>query len=315
MTSLQPSFSAEARAFLAEPPPPPPPVDYSDPAAVREWRIRFTETWGAAMRFARVPVSVERIELGGVGCLRVDPSAGPRPGPPILHFHGGAYVLGAAKASLPISAAIAQRTGLRVVSVDYRLAPEHRFSAALDDAVAVYRSICAAEGAPAAVVGESAGGGLALSTAVRARDAGLPLPGSLALLAPFIDLTGSRKLDPALVEFDPWVDDPRTGLYAAAAAYAPGAAAGDPGASPLLADLAMLPPTLIQVGDRDVLVEEARLLADRLRSAGVEVTLDVWGGLWHAWQMFQDVPEALAALDGVAGFLITQLRRDAIPSS
>jgi monoterpene epsilon-lactone hydrolase len=296
-------LSEEAAAFLAKVPPPPPPVDYADLDAVRAWRRQFTDTWGALMPYARVPVDVSRIEIGGVPCLRIDPPTGPTPGAPLLHLHGGAYVLGSAAASITISAGVVHRTGRSAVSVDYRLAPEHRFPAALEDATGVYRAITAAAGPPAALLGESAGGGLALSTAVAARDNGLALPAALALLSPFVDLTGRRAFDVALIAADPWVDDPHTGMYAAAAAYAPGGVAADPGASPLHADLTGLPPLLIQVGTREVLLEESRLLTARARSAGVEVVLDEWPGMWHAWQMFGNLPEADAALDRVAEFL------------
>lgn len=217
----------------------------------------------------------------------------------MVHLHGGAFVLGSPTASAALAVGVAQRTGVPVVSVDYRLAPEDRCPAATTDIVNVCLELAASRQLTA-IYGESAGANLSLAAAVALRDRGATLPGRLGLLSPWVDLTCAGDTYRSLVSADPVLGplDPP----AFAAAYA-GADPSDPRASPLFADLAILPPSLIQTGSREILLSDSCRLEGALRRAGVEVGLHVWDGLWHGWQLQYRVPEANRALDDLAAFL------------
>lgn len=223
--------------------------------------------------------------------------------PVIVHLHGGAFVLGAPMASAGLIVPVAQRTGLTVLSVDYRLAPEHPFPAAVDDAAAVCERLSESRRL-AAVYGESAGACLALAAAVRLRDGGAALPRCLGLLSPWVDLTCSGDSYRTLAHADPVLGalDP----HAFAAAYAAGRTS-DPQASPLFADLTDLPPTMIQVGGREILLSDACRLHAAMRQAGADARLDVSDGMWHGWQLRHDMPEAVRALDELAEFITSHV--------
>ena len=217
----------------------------------------------------------------------------------IVHLHGGAFVLGSPVASAALAVGIAQRTGLPVVSVDYRLAPEHPCPAGLDDVVRVCLALSASR-TVVAVFGESAGANLSLAAAVALRDRGAPLPGRLGLLSPWVDLTCSGDTYSSLAPADPVLGPLDPDAFAAAYAVA---GTADPKASPLFADLAGLPPSLIQTGSREILLSDSCRLEGALRRAGVEAGLHVWDGLWHGWQLQYRVPEGRQALDDLAAFL------------
>ncbi len=217
----------------------------------------------------------------------------------IVHLHGGAFVLGSPTASAALAVGVAQRTGLPVVSVDYRLAPEYPCPAGLDDIVAVCLELSRSRSV-AAMFGESAGANLSLAAAVALRDQGAPLPARLGLLSPWVDLTCSGDTYSSLAAADPVLGplDPS----AFAAVYAP-ADTADPKASPLFADLTGLPPALIQAGSREILLSDGCRLNEALRRAEVEAALQIWDGLWHGWQLQYGIPEARQALDDLASFL------------
>lgn len=217
----------------------------------------------------------------------------------IVHLHGGAFVLGSPTASAALAVGVAQRTGLPVVSVDYRLAPEHPCPAGLGDVVRVCLELSASRSV-VAVFGESAGANLSLAAAVALRDRGAALPARLGLLSPWVDMTCSGDTHRSLAPADPVLGPLAPPAFAAA--YA-GPDPADPKASPLFADLADLPPSLIQTGSREILLSDSCRLEAALRRAGVEVALHVWDGLWHGWQLQHRVPEARRALDDLAGFL------------
>ena len=218
----------------------------------------------------------------------------------IVHIHGGAFILGSAVASAAFAVGVAQRTGLPVVSVDYRLAPEHRCPAAIEDVVSVCRGLAESQHV-AAVYGESAGANLALAAAVALRDQGAALPDRLGLLSPWVDLTCSGDTYSTLAASDTVLGP--LDSAGTAAVYA-GADTASPEASPLFADLAGLPPALIQVGSRELLLSDSFRLETALRRAGVAVELNVWDGLWHGWQRLYQIPEAGQALDDLAAFLV-----------
>jgi monoterpene epsilon-lactone hydrolase len=249
----------------------------------------------------------EPTDLGGVPGLRIRIKDRPASAT-ILHFHGGCYAVGAADTSLNLVANLARRTDTEVISVDYRLAPEHPYPAAIDDALTAYRGLLDSGADPArvAVAGESAGAGLALATLVAARRHGIPQPAAALLLSPWVDLTqsGSSLVTKAAV------DPSMTGraLNVRATAYLSGTDPRAELASPLFAELCGLPPMLIQVGSHEVLLDDALRLAAKAATDDVSVVLDVVAGAPHVFQIFATIlDEASAALDRAAAFLRVRL--------
>lgn len=221
----------------------------------------------------------------------------------LFYLHGGGYFSCSPQTHRPITGAYA-RQGFRVFAPDYRLAPEHPFPAAVEDALAAWRGLLAEGAAPGRTVlgGDSAGGGLALALLVRLRDLGLPMPAAAALFSPWTDLaaTGAslRSNDRRDAMFH------GGGVARIAALYLNGADPRTPLASPLYADLTGLPPLLIHVGEREVLRDDSTRLAARARAQGVAVSLKIWPVLPHVWQMAQPfVPEARQSLREAAAFL------------
>ena len=240
--------------------------------------------------------------LGGVPVVNVD-VAGVESDDVIFYLHGGAYCIGSAAASVGLASDVVRRAGARAISVDYRLAPENPYPAAIDDAVAAYRALL--ESVPAAriaIVGESAGGGLTAATLVALKAAGLPEPGCAVMFSPWADLTlsgasitGKAAVDPALTP---------DGLRLRAADYGAGHPLDDPLVSPLFANLKGLPPLLIQVGSHEILLDDATRLAARAAAADVQVSLEVTPGVPHVFQAFAAMlDEAAAALDSAGAFI------------
>lgn len=221
----------------------------------------------------------------------------------LLYLHGGGYVIGSAASHRGLASRIALACGFRALAVDYRLAPEHPFPAAVEDAAGALRWLVSRGYAPGKTViaGDSAGGGLAVAAMLLLRDRGEPLPAAALLLSPWTDLevTGescrsARRKDPML--------SPRI-LRDYARLYLQGKDPRDPLASPIHADLGGLPPMLIQVGTHEVLLDDSRRLAERARGAGVDVHLQVEEGMFHVWQYFTPfVPESREAVEKLAAF-------------
>ena len=243
-------------------------------------------------------VSVQRRSTGDVDGVVCRPDSGAAG--VIVHFHGGGYRLGSAAGSTAFGTRLAAATGWSVVLPDYRLAPEHPFPAALHDAAAVYDAVVAEAGA-VIVSGDSAGGGLAVASVVAALEAGALVPDGLVLFSPWVDLgvTGSSFTTQAATDqlFS------RDAARAAAAGYLQGVDACHPLASPLVADLAGLPPTLLFAALDVVLLDDAVALAAALAHAGVAVEAHYVPGVQHVWPtVFPDLPESAAALAAVARF-------------
>ncbi len=202
----------------------------------------------------------------------------------VLYFHGGAYQTGSPRTHLNLAAHLALAAGHRLWLPDYRLAPEHPFPAALDDAVAAYQALADKGEGAIALAGDSAGGGLALATALRLRDVQLPVAG-LALLSPWTDLTLSGASHQNRAQLDPFFPTP-DGLAEAAQRYANSQPLDHPHLSPLFADLSGLPPLCVHVGDHETLLDDSVALVDRAQAAGVEAQLKIWPELWHVWQSY-----------------------------
>jgi epsilon-lactone hydrolase len=220
----------------------------------------------------------------------------------MLYLHGGAYALGSINTTRELAARLAHTTRTRVLVVEYRLAPEHPYPAALEDALTVYRWLLnTADPTRLIVAGDSAGGGLALATLVALRDAGEPLPAGAVCLSPWTDLalTGESIRDKAAT--DPILDADTLAVYARY--YAGDHALTAPLLSPLYADLRGLPPLLIQVGTEEILLNDATRCAVKARAAGVDVTLELWDEMFHAFQMLPFFPETRKAVEHIAAFV------------
>jgi epsilon-lactone hydrolase len=221
----------------------------------------------------------------------------------ILYLHGGGYYFCSPKSHRSLVFQLAVRSSARTFSLDYRLAPEHPFPAALDDALAAYRRLLADATPPDSIVvaGDSAGGGLALALLVALRDAGDALPAAALLFSPWTDLAATGG---TLVTND-GADPMFRGAAVARAArlYLADADPTHPYASPLYADFAGLPPLFMQAGSTEVLLDDAKRVAQRAKAAGVAVEFEVWRNMPHVWQLFAPfIPEARRALDRAAAF-------------
>jgi epsilon-lactone hydrolase len=252
-------------------------------------------------------VTVTAAALGGVPTAEIT-IGGTEPRHVILYFHGGVYVLGDAFQAAGLASQIARRPHAQVVSVDYRLAPEHPYPAAVDDALAAYQALLEGGTAPSdiAFAGESAGGGLAVATLVNARDHGLPLPTAAYLMSPYADLTLAGATMETKREVDVLMS--RDNLQARVADYTAGHDAALGLISPVFADLSGLPPLIIQAGTHEVLLDDAVRLARQAATADVAVTLDITPGVPHVFQSFSPIlDEAAAALDRAGQLLSAHL--------
>jgi acetyl esterase/lipase len=223
----------------------------------------------------------------------------------ILYLHGGGYSIGSARTGANLAAPLARSTGVPAVSLDYRLAPEDPFPAAVDDALAAYRELLESN-QKVVVAGDSAGGGLALALLIAARGAGLPQPAAAVLYSPWTDVSLSGGSMDSRGEFDPLFA--RAQMTESADWYVGGQDAQAELASPLFADLAGLPPLLIQVGSAEVLLDDSLRLAVRAAGSEVDVSLDVVAGAPHVFQYFTGfLPEADEALERAAAFVRRRL--------
>lgn len=226
------------------------------------------------------------------------------PGAPrtLLYLHGGGYFACSSRTHRPVTQALA-RAGLRVFAADYRLAPEHPYPAALDDAVAAYRGLLDAGAGGVVVAGDSAGGGLALALMLRLRELGVTLPARAALFSPWTDLAATGESIRRNTRRDAMFTG--EGIAPGADAYVGGADRRDPLISPLYGDFTGLPPLLVHVGADEVLLDDSTRLAERARAAGVVVELKVWPVVPHVWQiMARFIPEGRQSLDAAARFLL-----------
>ncbi len=219
-----------------------------------------------------------------------------------LYLHGGGYVMGSLNTHHELMGRVARATHAQVLGLDYRLAPEHPYPAAVDDAVAAYRWILEQGTAPGHIViaGDSAGGGLALATLLSLRQLKLPMPAGAVLFSPWTDLTSSGASVVSRAEADPMIA-PEI-LLPMAAHYAGARPGNTPGISPLFGELAGLPPLLIQVGDAEVLLDDSTRLHERALAAGVDSVLHVFAEAFHVFQAMPSLPEAAEAVAEMGAF-------------
>jgi monoterpene epsilon-lactone hydrolase len=252
-------------------------------------------------------VTVTAAELGGVPTAEITVD-GIEPRHVVLYFHGGVYVMGDAFLAADLASQVGRRADAKVFSVDYRLAPEHPYPAAVDDALAAYEALLRNGTAPSdiAFAGESAGGGLAIATLVNARDHGLPLPAAAFVMSPYADLTLAGTTMETRREVDPLLS--RENLQPRITDYTSGQDAALGLISPIFADLSGLPPLIIQAGTHEVLLDDALRLAQRAATADVEVTLDITPRVPHVFQAYYPIlDEAATALDRAGQLLSAHL--------
>ena len=250
-------------------------------------------------------VKQEPIRAAGVPAFWFTPAKA-RAKSAILYLHGGGYVMGSVATHRSLIGRIARASGVRCLALDYRLAPEHPFPAGIEDACAAYRWLIA-QGIPASgivIAGDSAGGGLTLACLVALRDAGDRLPAAAICLSPLADLEQTGDSSKGAID-DPMVS--RDGTEVMVEAYLQGRDRHDPRASPIYADFTGFPPLLIQVGTREILLDDSTRVAARARAAGVEVVLELGEGLTHVWQLHPQLPESNAAVEQIARFVASKL--------
>jgi monoterpene epsilon-lactone hydrolase len=252
-------------------------------------------------------ITVTAAALGGVPTAEITVD-GIEPRHSVLYFHGGVYVMGDAFLAADLASQVARRTRAKAISVDYRLAPEYPYPAAVDDALAAYEALLNNGTAPSDIVfaGESAGGGLAVATLVNARDHGLPLPAAAFAMSPYADLTLAGATMETKREADPLLSP--QALRARVPDYTSGQDAALGLISPIFADLSGLPPLIIQAGTHEVLLDDAIRLARQAAIVDVEVTLDITPGVPHVFQAYHAIlDEATAALDRAGQLLSAHL--------
>lgn len=257
--------------------------------------------------FSRNPVDngahAETVSLGGVPALQLAAPAAAADRA-VLYLHGGGYVFGSPRSHADIGKLLSQEAQAQVFVLDYRLAPEHPFPAAADDALAAYQALLARGYAPErmAISGDSAGGGLTLATLLAIRDRGLPRPACAVPLSPWADMVCDGDTYVSRAAVDPIVQHGM--ILQLADMYLGGADPLQALASPMRGDLSGLPPLLIQVGDRETLLDDSLRVADRARLAGVDVRLEIEPGQIHVYQIFaRQLDEGMAAIRRMGAFI------------
>ncbi|MFG2721000.1 alpha/beta hydrolase [Streptomyces sp. NPDC048416] len=280
-----------------------------DPRPVEELRAGFR----ALMAGMIVPAGIRTrsTALGDRPAVLVEPAGTPRPGT-ILYFHGGSYVVGSPRTAMALTGNLVTRTGFRAYSLDYRLAPEHPFPAAIEDGLSAYRALLDSGEDPAAIAfaGDSAGGGLAVTICLALRDAGLPVPAAILTFSAGLDMTRTGESMASKADLDPLLT--RAGMEHTGAMYLAGQDPYQPLLSPaVLADLTGFPPMLLQAGTNEMVLDDSTRLAARARDAAVDVVLDVTADVPHVFQAYAGVlDEADEALERAALFLRQRVRAD-----
>jgi epsilon-lactone hydrolase len=267
--------------------------------SIQEERAQF-EAYAGSLELAE-GVRLRSETIAQVPCLWVEDESDPDQHM-VLYIHGGGLIAGSPVTHREFASRLVKRTRRRVLLVDYRLAPEHPFPAALDDVLAVYTGLIGRTRArDIALGGESSGAGLGLAALVALRNQGLALPAAAFFISGHFDMTLSGDSMESRREVDPFTS--RESLERAVRWYANGADCRLPLISPVFAELGGLPPILLQVGDDEILLSDSVRVAEGIRRAGGRVALRVWDAMWHNWPMYVGLPEADGALVEIADFL------------
>jgi epsilon-lactone hydrolase len=270
------------------------------PLKVSRWLLKQ----GVARVQLDVDVTREAVSADGVPCEWVIPPNSSTD-QVLLYLHGGGFVLGLTPLHLQMGAYLAQKMGIRILMVDYRVAPEHPFPAALDDCVTVYRWLLK-QGISAGnivVAGDSAGGNLAITSLMNLRDHGDPLPAAAACLSPITDLANKDNPRPGFK--DPLLPPKATNFYTKS--YLGHNKPHDPLISPVSGNLRGLPPLLVHAGEDEMLRDDAVRIASLAKSVEVDVRLEIYPRMWHVWQINLTLPQAIQSLDDIAQFLKAHL--------
>jgi epsilon-lactone hydrolase len=223
-----------------------------------------------------------------------------------LYLHGGAYIMGSCNTHRDLASKISRSSGCRVLVVEYRLAPENQYPAAVEDALSAYQWLLSSGVAPEQLVvgGDSAGGGLTLALLLSLKEAGEALPQAAVLLSPWTDMEGTGTSMETRAEVDPWLNPEQS--RQAPLLYIGTLDRRHPHVSPIFGDLEGLPPLLVHVGNDEILLDDSVRLVDRAREAGVDVTFKIWEDMWHVFQQFK-MPEAAQAIDEIGQFVKQKL--------
>ena len=273
------------------------------PVQFAQWIIKKT------ISRAKMPDGIRRetVTAHGVLCDWLIPDNSPDD-KVLLYLHGGGFVFGVSTLHMEMLAYLAQQMGIRALMVDYRLAPQHPFPAALDDCVNVYQWLHGQGYSPQNIViaGDSAGGNLTLTTVMKLRENGDPLPAATACLSPVADLTGMvNNFDK---EYDPILHPKATKFFNKA--YLAGSDPANPLISPAFGNWENFPPLLIHAGEDEVLRHDAIQTEKLAKDAGVDVTLEIYPRMWHVWQLNMELPQAKQSLDDIAAFLKSHLNKN-----
>ncbi|MEH7110548.1 alpha/beta hydrolase [Bacillus sp. JJ1764] len=224
-----------------------------------------------------------------------------------LYLHGGAYIMGSCNTHRYLASKLSFSTEARVLVPEYRLAPEHPFPAALEDALHAYHWLCSSGYQPENIIigGDSAGGGLTMSTLLTLKENGEPLPAVAVLISPWTDLAGTGESMETRKEADPWLSPNLT--LEVPVMYLREIDPKNPIVSPIYADLSGLPPMIVHVGNDEILLDDSTRLVDRARSAGADVTFKIWEDMWHVFQTFT-IPEGQQSIDEIGEFVKSKLR-------
>ncbi|MDA0679994.1 MAG: alpha/beta hydrolase [Proteobacteria bacterium] len=248
-------------------------------------------------------VKIQSVTINDIHCEWHVP-AGCEDAPVIYYLHGGVYIMGSPATHRRLVSYIAREAGMRALVPDYRLAPENRFPAALEDSLGVYRQLLrdGLNASAMAIGGDSAGGNLAMATMLALREAGDELPAACILISPWLDMTNEGESRRSRASVDPWFNPAH--VPASAAKMFSEFELRNPLVSPVFAEASGLPPTLIQVGDHEILLSDSTRMAENIRLAGGEVQLQVWPAMWHVFQFFiGQMPESRRAIADIGRFL------------
>lgn len=301
---VPPHISKEAHAFYSQETIDAPDIDFTSSDSVGLLRNVIAGLWTELCNQIPFEYSFNKREIGGVNCYQVTPPNADSASAVILYVHGGSYSFGHPTLCKNIPVSIAYETGISVISIEYRLGPEHFFPAPVDDLLAVIEGLKDAFGEHInyGLVGHSAGGGLALTGALQAKARKLPEPSVMALIAPWTDvqLSGDSMLTLEAFDSNP---PSREWFVNSTKAFLGEYEADNPLVSPLNGNLSGLCPTYIQQPGRDRIMSDSTRLNRRLLKEKVSSTLDIWDGMWHGFQMDPSVPEAQEANRATAEFL------------